>query len=238
MGNMSPPVLIVMAKLPEPGRVKTRLCPPLTPRQAARLHTVFLRHTIERLASLVGDEQVMLCHTPDDAGPRFAETLGMRPRQGLLPQGEGDLGDRLTRAAVRYQAGPTLFFGADSPHMASDAVAEAIRLTMEGGTIGPCEDGGFWCVGLPAGADAGALFAGVDWSSGRELQQVRERAGRVGVRLQDAAGGWDVDRPADLARLWAGPAATDLGLRVRIADAIGPDGVAWLAAATGSTVPR
>ena len=224
--------LAVVGKRPTPGRVKTRLCPPLSHEQAAATHAAFLRATVARLTTAKLGPLAM-CHAPDDAGPAVFEVLGV-PDVRLLPQGEGDLGQRLARLFDTLRRdGPVLFLGADSPDLPPRHLAGAVShlnggktgKTSTTGVIGPCDDGGFWCVGLPADADAAAVFAGIAWSSGRELDQVRANASAAGVPLAGVPAWSDVDRPRDLARLLArlagSPRPADRRLLADLGDALG-----------------
>jgi rSAM/selenodomain-associated transferase 1 len=197
-----------MAKLPVAGRVKTRLCPPLTSQEAADLHERFLKRLLTRLAA---DHRwrVVWCYAgaTDAQAADFARTLpGVT--LSLLPQSGGDLGDRLIAAAA-VQEGPLAFFGADSPHLPDGHLVKLYDALARGdASIGPCDDGGFWCLGLPDRHVAAKLLTNVRWSSGHELSDVRRHAEEAGVRLVSLPTFWDVDRPEDLARLRASlPAA-------------------------------
>ncbi len=193
-----------MGKLPAAGRVKTRLTPTLSPEAAAQVHQLFLQHTLGRLATCVGEGLLrasVFCFDPPDAGDAARDLTG--DRAAVLAQAPGDLGDRLhaARAAVD---GPALFFGCDSPDVPRAHVAAAVA-TMAGVdlVLGPCADGGFWCMGVADGVEIEGIMAGVPWSSGRELAAVRANAAAAGLRVAEAPAWSDVDRPADLAILWA-----------------------------------
>ena len=204
-----------MAKLPVAGRVKTRLCPPLTGEQAAGVHAALLRHKLRRLRETREIDQISWAYTGGtqaDAEKLAADVRLDRANSEeaddpfeLFEQSEGDLGDRLV-AAVSH-GGPQdsiLFFGIDSPHVPAASIATAVQLLRSGrDVIGPCDDGGFWCLGVSPEADVAALLRSVDWSSGHELSQVQANAERAGRPLGEAPAFWDVDRPADLARLLA-----------------------------------
>lgn len=195
-----------MGKLPQPGRVKTRLCPPLTPEQAAGVHELFLRHTLHRLletAPAADIGRVILCFDPPDAAPKVLQSFAMAGEVGFLPQGPGNLGDRLTMAADKV-AGPVLFLGCDSPDLPLTHLIFAGRCLCKGRKIvlGPCDDGGFWCLGVAPGVDLRPVLAGVEWSSGGEMEQVRRNAEAAGLSVDLAPPWYDIDRPADLTTLW------------------------------------
>lgn len=201
---MADVTVVLFCKYPDPGRVKTRLRPVLDAELAANLHRTFLLHWSERLSRL-SSGRLIICFDPPDAQPKMQLLLG--PVVGpadWLPQPSGDLGTRLVAAAthVGRRHRTMLFVGADSPDVPDEHVRHAAFLVGEGAvTLGPAEDGGFWCLGLPAEVDAAALLDEIDWSSGHECSQVMARARSLG-RSPLAAPAWrDVDRPADLTAL-------------------------------------
>jgi rSAM/selenodomain-associated transferase 1 len=193
-----------MAKLPTAGRVKTRLCPPLTPEAAAALHGTFLTMTLDLLRRSEAIGRVVLCWTGEGEPTKHAA-------DEYREQGTGNLGDRLAHVAAELPDNPLLFFGADTPHLPVAHLAAAAKLLNDGRVVlGPCDDGGFWTMGVPDPAATADLVRGVPWSSGRELDAVRASANRHGTPAADAPAWWDVDRPDDLARLHqAGPAFAD-----------------------------
>jgi len=188
-------VVIVMAKLPKPGRVKTRLVPPLTVDDAARLHREFLLHVVHRLQTW----PMIACHDPPDAQADMRRLLG---DVDLLPQSAGDLGERLTSAAKECGAREVIFLGADSPDVPDTHLHRVAELLEKHDVvIAPAEDGGFWSVALGSSAEPAELFAGIEWSTGREGRQTLERARRLGYNVALAEQWADVDRPEDLRRL-------------------------------------
>ena len=234
---------IVMAKLPDPGRVKTRLIPPLSPEQAAAVHGLFLRHLLDMLqasVSALGIEQVVLCYDPpasemdSEYGYSRGDPDGMaKQRRELMsrhiacrPQAAGDLGDRLVDAHQGI-ARTSLFLGADSPDVPVLVLEKAFRLLRNGHelVLGPCEDGGFWCLGVAAGVNLRPVVRGVAWSSGQEMAQVRRNAESAGLSVALADPWWDVDHPVDLANLLDRLAASPDGtpLRNALLEVLGPE---------------
>ena len=188
-------VVIVMAKLPTPGRVKTRLAPPLTADDAARLHREFLLHVVHRLRTW----PIIACHDPPDAQ---AEMRGLLVGVDLLPQSDGDLGERLTSAATQCGAREVIFVGADSPDVPETHLHRVAELLgTHDVVIAPAEDGGFWSVAISSRVEPAKLFAGIEWSTGRERSQTLERARRLGYNVALADQWADVDCPDDLQRL-------------------------------------
>ena len=144
------------------------------------------------------------------ADPRWSTTLAVAPdRAGLesrfwpagvarMPQGGGDLGDRMARALRAMPPGPVLIVGADIPGITPARVAEAVAaLGDHDAVLGPAPDGGYWLIGvkhphrLPP-----SLFDGVRWSSARA--RVDTIATLPGWRIAEVATLRDVDTAADL----------------------------------------
>jgi uncharacterized protein len=134
--------LIVLAKEPLPGRVKTRLCPPCSPRTAAALAAAALADTLAAaLAS--GADRVLLAldGRPGDWCP---------PGVRVVDQGHGRLTHRLA-AAWRHTRGPALQVGMDTPQVTATGLDRAMARLLRPGTgavLGPACDGGWWALGL------------------------------------------------------------------------------------------
>lgn len=186
-----------MAKLPQPGRVKTRLMPSLSAEQASAVHAALLRHVAGRLSG----DRLVICHDPPEASAAMRRALP-DARFATLPQSAGDLGRRMSEARRALQPRGVVFLGVDSPDLPDPhldaAEAELRRADL---VVGPCDDGGFWCLGVAAGIETDAILADIAWSSGRECGQVRARAAEAGLRVADAPAWDDVDRADDLERL-------------------------------------
>lgn len=192
---MTTEALVILSKYPEPGRVKTRLTPALSPEAAAGVHRAFLLHLLARTRAWdAGD--VYVCFDPPGRQADFADLLGLPPDR-LFPQAPGDLGARLA-AAGRQLAGRydrIVFFGTDSPDLPRPVPGDADV------TLGPTADGGYYFVAVRASLDLDRLFERIDWSSGRERAQTVERARSLGYTVALATPWDDVDHPADLCRL-------------------------------------
>ncbi len=162
MSHLRRQTLIVMLKEPQPGRVKTRLGRDLGMVPAAW----WFRHQVQRLLRTVDDPrwQVVLAVSPDYRGL----TSRVWPaRFARIPQGRGNLGDRMRRA-MRAARGPVCVIGADVPGISRAAIAEAFAaLGTADAVFGPATDGGYWLVGV-TGVPAG-LFDGVRWSTDTAL---------------------------------------------------------------------
>jgi hypothetical protein len=181
--------VVVIAKEPRPGRVKTRLCPPCTPHQAADLAEAALIDTLEAVDAAVCVERVLAL----DGSPGPWLTPGWR----VVPQRGRGLGARLD-AAVCAVDGPVLVVGMDTPQLSPDHVADACHRLGRSGTdavLGPAPDGGYWAIGF-RGRRAGA-FDTVEMSTAHTAAQQRRRLAELGLRVADLAPLRDVDTFAD-----------------------------------------
>ncbi|GAB4558734.1 MAG: TIGR04282 family arsenosugar biosynthesis glycosyltransferase [Geothermobacteraceae bacterium] len=181
-------VLGVFAKQPVAGRVKTRLCPPLTFEQAATFYEVCLQETLARLRDAAWP--VVLFFEGD---PRwFAERFPALP---LLPQGEGDLGVRMGRALeTLLQAGARSagLVGTDSPDLPLELVEQAMAgLEVNDAVTIPADDGGYVLVGWRRPCPQ--MFEDIPWSSDRVLELTRQRAARAGLRYLEVGHWYDLD---------------------------------------------
>lgn len=188
-GAAAAPTLLVIAKEPVPGRVKTRLCPPCTPREAARLAEAALADTLDAVARTPARRRVLvLAGRP---GP------WLPPGFEVLPQVSGGL-DRRIAAAFAACAGPALLVGMDTPQLTPALLAPA---TAADGWppgrawFGPAEDGGFWALGL-AEPDP-ALVLGVPMSTAHTGRAQRARLRAAGLDVRELPPLRDVDTVED-----------------------------------------
>ena len=189
---------IIFCKAPAPGRVKTRLSPACSPAEAARLHAAMARRVIARTLALWPWTWV----AADDPKHPFFRELDAR----LIPQGEGDLGARMRRAAEMAFAsgrGGVLLLGTDSPHMSEARLKTAVRLlTGAGGrvdvVIGPVEDGGYDLLAMRGMHRE--LFDDIPWGGASVRDVTLRRAQAAGLSVRLLSMGFDVDTPEDLAR--------------------------------------
>ena len=198
--------LVIFAKAPIPGQVKTRLCPPLTPDEAATLHGSFVLDTLERTKAAVTKfklplDRYLAC-TPSSAHVFFKI---MEERQGvrLLDQVGEDVGARM------HQTFDTLFtkgywqvvmVGTDVPSLPLEQYKQACTLLATHDLVlGPALDGGYYLIGLKQPRPD--LFTGIPWSTEQVLHLTREKAKglRLAIALTDP---WrDVDTAEDLQAL-------------------------------------
>lgn len=190
--------LILFAKAPRRGAVKTRLVPPLTPDQALALHTAMLDDQVRFLRGFAAAErEVELC-TDRPWTPTGDESIP----QTL--QGEGDLGDRLERALSRghsWGAARVVIMAGDAPTLPAEIVDDAFARLRGGAAavVTPAPDGGYVLVGTARRCDG--LFRDIPWGSAAVLETTRRRAADAGVRLEETAAWADVDLEDDLPRL-------------------------------------
>ncbi len=193
-------MLVVFAKAPQPGRVKTRLAPLLGEERAARLHARMIEGTV-RVASQAGFERVELHCAPHTRHGVFL-ALARRHALVLRAQGRGDLGARMQRAFERVlrTARIAVLIGTDCPVLRAADLREAAR-ALQGGAdavLSPAEDGGYALIGLRRTSPR--LFCGIDWGSDSVLAQTRRRLRELGWRWRELRTLWDVDRPEDYVR--------------------------------------
>jgi len=195
------PALIVFARAPEPGRVKTRLAPLLGKEGAARLHARLVENTL-RTALAAGFDRVDLYCSPG-IGHRFFSKLETRFGVGLRSQGRGGLGDRMYRAFERALRSHScvVLIGSDCPVLRPADLRAAARALQAGAdaVLSPAEDGGYALIGLRRASRR--LFDGIAWSTPEVLAQTRRRLGQLRWHWKELRTLWDVDRPEDVARL-------------------------------------
>jgi rSAM/selenodomain-associated transferase 1 len=193
----------IFAKAPTPGAVKTRLCPPLTPRQAATLGRCFLHDKIAQVRGLTGTTPVM-AYAPAserDVFERLAPDFALRPQHGR------DLGERMRstlRALLRAGHRAAIAIGTDTPTLPAALAQHAVDLAASGDVdvvLGPAEDGGYYLIGVRD--DYPTLFDDVRWSTPAVLDVTRRRAEEAGLRTALLPTWFDVDTADDLARLRA-----------------------------------
>ena len=197
--------LAVMAKAPRPGKVKTRLSPPLTPDQASALNICFIRDTTENIQQVTeaSNSAGMVAYTP--VGDEAAFEGLLPPGFQLLGQrGEG-FGERLLYACEDLFAcgfSAVCLIDSDSPTMPQDALLQAVeRLSRAGDrmVLGGSDDGGYYLIGIKRLHHR--LFEQIDWSTERVFEQTLERAREIGLQAELLPTWYDVDDAATLDRL-------------------------------------
>jgi len=174
--------LIIFAKSPIPGKVKTRLIPYITPTEAAELYKAFVTDIICDTHKLKC-EQVTIAYTPSNAEATFHSICGRSVN--YLPQKGNNLGERMKNAFKRsFDKGfkRTVIIGTDSPTLPLSYIRDAFDVLKEVPvTIGPTFDGGYYLIGLSEQNDA--IFDGVDWSTSRVFGQTLTRIQAINKQL-------------------------------------------------------
>jgi len=206
--------VLVFAKAPEPGRVKTRLAAELGEGPAAVLAARLALRTLEVVRE-AGIGPVELWCAPDTTHP-FFDVCRRRHGVALRAQCGGNLGQRMAhalRAALANHSAAVLV-GTDVPAMTVGDLRTAATALSSGhdAVFGPAEDGGYWLIGTRTVDDA--LFDGMPWGTDRVWEATRDRCRALGLRVAEIATHWDVDRPEDLERLRADPATAALAARL------------------------
>ncbi|BCA54689.1 hypothetical protein W02_18290 [Nitrospira sp. KM1] len=199
-------VLVVFAKAPVPGQVKTRLCPPLTHDEAATLHGSFVLDTLER--TKLAREQLRLpfdrylACAPSSSLP-FFKIMEERHGVPLIEQSGDTLGARMHRGfSEMFDRGyrNVMIVGTDVPSLPLEHYAHALRLLTDHDLVlGPAVDGGYYLIGLTAPSPW--LFEDIPWSTDRVLSLTRERAHQRGISTALLAPWRDVDTIDDLRAL-------------------------------------
>jgi rSAM/selenodomain-associated transferase 1 len=190
------PVIIVFAKAPVPGRVKTRLIPPLTTQMAVSLHSAFVRDTLESLVSVTERADIEL-HTDieTDAWPDIRV-----PRR---VQYEGNLGLKMLKAlswALHRGHPRALILGSDSPNLPLSHLEALLDLDTHI-ALGPAEDGGYFAIAATRVDDE--MFNGVRWSTAHALQDTVRACAECGLMVGLGPAWFDVDDASGLHRLAA-----------------------------------
>jgi uncharacterized protein len=190
-------VIILFAKAPVPGRVKTRLQPPLSPAEAASLHTAFVSDMIERLQSVSG--ALLELHTDilTDAWawagvPQRVQSVG-----GLQLKMLHALEEAFSEGRPR-----AIIVGSDAPTLPTAHIT-ALLASEADVALGPTDDGGYYAISCRrTHAD---MFQGVEWSCPVTLKQTVRALGLCGLSVEIGPRWFDVDEPGDLVRLAESP---------------------------------
>jgi rSAM/selenodomain-associated transferase 1 len=206
-----PAALVIFAKAPIPGQVKTRLCPPLTPDEAASLHGSFMLDILECSGRAVK------AHAGHDTRSRLDRFLACAPssdhvffkvveeRHGvrLIDQVGDDLGPRMDHAfATIFAMGyaPALLVGTDLPTLPESSFSDGLDLlNIHDLVLGPTLDGGYSLIGL--NRPTPTLFMDIAWSTDQVFAQTRHKADSLGLKTALLPAERDVDTVDDLRAL-------------------------------------
>jgi rSAM/selenodomain-associated transferase 1 len=189
--------LVVFARCPVAGQVKTRLAARIGDEPAAALYEAFLRDLVLRFRG--APFAVRWAVAPPEDG--FADRFGL-PASACFEQSGADLGARMHsafREALAAGARRCVVIGSDMPQLRVEVVEEAFeRLATTDLVLGPAEDGGYYLIALREAHD---VFHGVAWSSAAVLDETLRRADALGLSVGLLERGFDVDEPEDIERL-------------------------------------
>ncbi|MEW5733422.1 MAG: TIGR04282 family arsenosugar biosynthesis glycosyltransferase [Thermodesulfobacteriota bacterium] len=192
--------VLLFARYPEPGRVKTRLAADIGTKAAAVLQCLFVEEAIKRLSA--GGFHVTLCYTPAARGPDFREWL---PGLDLLAQTGEDLGARMKNAFQEvFSRGirAAVCLGSDAPDLPLEHVALAFSwLKGDGSVLGPAGDGGYYLIGFTGKSFAPEAFSGVAWGGPEVLSRTLSNLRSRGLAPELLPVWRDVDSLGDLADL-------------------------------------
>ena len=201
MEKWSGNAVVLMAKAPVAGRVKTRLCPPLDPGESAALYACMLGDTAGEVSTLPRVRRYLFLDPPESADFPWGEPFSGFERS---PQRGEDLGDRMRDAAAtafRRGARRVVIVGADCPALSAGMIRRAFRELSTGAAVvfGPTVDGGFYLVGLSSPDER--LFRGFRWSTAEVLRNAAARCRILSAPFSFLPPGRDVDTGEDLLAL-------------------------------------
>lgn len=209
------PALVVMAKAPLPGKVKSRLAADLTPEQCAGLSLAFLKDAIA-LASSTSGFTAFLAFTPEYERTLFEQLKPANMR--LLPQSGANLGERMYRIISclgKEGYSPVVIIGTDIPTLQPETLAKALQtLCRDDICLGPSHDGGYYLIGANRACES--MFQNIDWGTPVVLKQTKVQARKAGLSIEILEEYDDVDVFTDLKKLYftAGSTASESKIRV------------------------
>lgn len=197
--------LVLVAKAPIEGQVKTRLIGDLTAEEAKQLYVAFLSDTfatMEAVADERDDLTLVHCYTPEDAEDAFEEV----EREGclMIAQRGNDLGERLTNCFADVFAmgfDSVTAIGGDSPTFPAELVSESMDCleTDDDVVVIPAEDDGYCLIGMRKLQPA--IFQNIPWSTADVMAATERQAKTAGLSLSVGPTWFDVDTPEELERL-------------------------------------
>jgi uncharacterized protein len=193
-------VIQIFCKAPVAGKVKTRLMPQLTARQASEVHLQLTQRTLELVSSANLCPAQLWC-APSTSHPYFSK-IADEYALNLLTQPNGDLGDRMATALKTgiEQFGFALLIGCDCPSFTRDDLASALSALSENYDIvlAPTEDGGYSLIGLKH--IQAELFKDISWGTSEVLTMTRLKIDALKLRCYELKTQWDVDTYTDYLR--------------------------------------
>ena len=198
---MSQERLVVFARAPILGAVKTRLVPPLSNEQALALHRALVEDTLERLTRVGGNALERWLYLSEPLASQDA--LEIPSDWTMALQSGDDLGGRMENAfrdALHEEPGKMILLGSDSPTVPLEYVGQAFKEMVDREVVlGPAEDGGYYLIGCSTLVPE--LFQSIDWGTDRVLSQSKDALANANREFALLPAWYDVDSEKDLARL-------------------------------------
>lgn len=193
--------LLIFAKAPVPGEVKTRLLPDLSKEEAARLYEAFICDILKS-TSLIDAERFLFCHP--SKGHSFFCRIAEDKRIQLMEQQGQDLGERMRNAMgllLKDGFDRVVIIGSDSPTLPVEYIMKGFKgLMSHSAVIGPSIDGGYYLVG--GRNQVPLIFEGISWGTDRVFRETLERGMLLGLDLCLLPFWYDVDTIEDLFLLY------------------------------------
>ena len=184
--------IVLFAKKPEPGKVKTRLAAGVGEARAVEMYRAMVEHTVAEARAI--DATCWLYYAPDDAGRYMRNWLGEMLAE---PQDNGDLGDRMLGAFKDGLGAKTVIVGTDCPALDRRVMEAAFSALEEVDVVlGPTFDGGYYLIGAKQAHPE--LFRNMVWSTEQVLEQTLARAAMLGVSVRLLGKLHDIDTEDDL----------------------------------------
>lgn len=192
--------VVIMAKAPVPNEVKTRLVPALSPEEASSLYHCFLLDKITQVKS-ISEVRHFVAYTPVTSEAFFRSIIP--PGFILINQVGADLGERLANVSKNLfgrGAEKVVILDSDTPNLPTDHIREGLsRLDGVDVVLGPCEDGGYYLIGMRSYMPE--LFHRIPWSTTEVAELTMEKANALGLSVSLLPEWYDVDTMIDLERL-------------------------------------
>lgn len=192
--------VIIMAREPKPNIVKTRFTPPLDPVDASRIYHGFLLDKIEQVEG-INDSDRFVAYTPETSR-KFFESIAPQDIT-LIAQSGKDLGERLaniSKMLFRNGYKRIVIIDSDSPNLPSSYIISGLKaLKRFDLVVGPCEDGGYYLIGLSS--ETPQIFQDIPWSTSKVTEITMKKARVLGKKLHLLEEWYDIDTFKDLKRL-------------------------------------
>lgn len=194
--------LIIFARYPEPGKVKTRLAATLGAEKTATLYRLFVEQTLKNMKKVACRKHLFFF--PPDREAEIKEWLSDFSLE-LYPQCEGDLGNKMADAFAKIiskEPGKTLIIGTDSPDLPTEYISMAYtELDNNDVVLGPTNDGGYYLIGFAAEKFLPEAFTGIKWSTSAVFSQTTEILINLQKNFFVLPEWYDIDEAKDLKRL-------------------------------------